>query len=83
MLKALALGAKFVFVGRPFNYAASIAGEKGVAHAIGILGGELNRSMAQLGINSVAEMGADKLMRIGPIPGSDSIFDVNAKTIRV
>jgi L-lactate dehydrogenase (cytochrome) len=26
VLKALALGAKFVFVGRPFNYAASVAG---------------------------------------------------------
>ncbi len=64
VLKALALGAKFVFVGRPFNYAASIAGEQGVAHAVGILGGELSRSMAQLGINSVAEMGADKLMRM-------------------
>ena len=30
VLKALALGAKFVFVGRPFNYAASVAGERGV-----------------------------------------------------
>jgi L-lactate dehydrogenase (cytochrome) len=30
VLKALALGAKFVFVGRPFNYAASVAGEAGV-----------------------------------------------------
>src|SRR5262249_11981001 len=37
VIKALALGAKFVFVGRPFNYAASIAGEAGVTHAIRIL----------------------------------------------
>jgi L-lactate dehydrogenase (cytochrome) len=65
VLKAMALGAKFVFVGRPFNYAASIAAEKGVGHAVGILGGELSRGMAQLGINSPAEMDATKVMRLG------------------
>ncbi|WP_293196613.1 alpha-hydroxy-acid oxidizing protein [Ottowia sp.] len=30
VLKALALGAAFVFIGRPFNYAAAVAGEVGV-----------------------------------------------------
>ncbi|MEC8917231.1 MAG: alpha-hydroxy acid oxidase, partial [Pseudomonadota bacterium] len=34
VLKALALGARFVFFGRPFNYAAAYAGEAGVEHAI-------------------------------------------------
>ena len=29
-LKAIALGARFVFVGRPFTYAAAIGGEAGV-----------------------------------------------------
>ncbi|MEO5678024.1 MAG: alpha-hydroxy acid oxidase [Usitatibacter sp.] len=57
VLKALGLGAKFVFVGRPFNYAASVAGERGVAHAIAILQGEVYRNMALLGIRSVGEMG--------------------------
>ena len=37
VLKALALGARFVFVGRPFLYAAAIGGEAGVLHAIDIL----------------------------------------------
>ncbi|MDQ3026561.1 MAG: alpha-hydroxy-acid oxidizing protein, partial [Pseudomonadota bacterium] len=41
VLKALGLGARFVFVGRPFNYAATVAGEPGVAHAIAILQGEV------------------------------------------
>ncbi|HST00583.1 MAG TPA: alpha-hydroxy acid oxidase, partial [Usitatibacter sp.] len=50
VLKALALGAQFVWVGRPFNYAASIAGEAGVAHAIAILQGEVHRNMALLGV---------------------------------
>jgi L-lactate dehydrogenase (cytochrome) len=64
ILKAIALGAKFVFVGRPFNYAASVAGEPGVHHAYGLLQGELSRGMAQLGINSLAEMDSAKLMRL-------------------
>ena len=37
VLKALALGARCVFVGRPFNYAASVAGPAGVAHAMALL----------------------------------------------
>jgi L-lactate dehydrogenase (cytochrome) len=64
VLKALALGARFVFVGRPFNYAASIAGEAGVRHAIGILAGEIRRNMALLGVNSLAELGPQCLMRL-------------------
>jgi L-lactate dehydrogenase (cytochrome) len=63
VLKALALGARFVFVGRPFNYAASIAGEAGVAHAIGLLRDEVDRDMAMLGINSLAELSPQFLVR--------------------
>ena len=62
VLKALALGAKFVFVGRPFNYAAAIAGASGVSHAIGLIGAEVYRNMALLGINSLAELGPDFLL---------------------
>ena len=67
VLKALALGAKFVFVGRPINYAASIAGEPGVTHAIEILQSEVLRNMGMLGIHTPAEMGPDRLMRIGGV----------------
>ncbi len=67
VMKALALGAAFVFVGRPFNYAASIAGEAGVRHAYEILQGELYRGMAQLGITSLAQLDAAKLMRIAGV----------------
>lgn len=56
VLKALALGARFVFVGRPFNYAAAIAGESGIGYAIDILKREIYRNMAMLGIQRVAEM---------------------------
>jgi L-lactate dehydrogenase (cytochrome) len=56
VLKALALGAQFVFVGRPFLYAAAVAGEAGVRHAMALLGEEIHRDMALLGINTLAEM---------------------------
>lgn len=66
VLKALALGARFVFVGRPFNYAAAVGGQAGVAHAIHLLRAEVDRNMAMLGINSLWEMNADLLWRDGP-----------------
>lgn len=52
VLKALALGARAVFVGRPFNHAAAVAGEAGVIHAIRLLREEVDRNMAMLGITS-------------------------------
>jgi L-lactate dehydrogenase (cytochrome) len=68
VLKALAMGAHFVFVGRPFLYAASIAGEAGVRHAANLLREEISRNMAMLGISSVAEMTRDLLVsNRGPI----------------
>ena len=62
VLKALALGAHFVFVGRPFLYAAAIAGEAGVRHAIKLLRDEIDRDMALLGITTLAEMRRERLM---------------------
>ncbi|WP_135466266.1 alpha-hydroxy acid oxidase [Crenalkalicoccus roseus] len=64
VLKALALGAQFVFVGRPFLYAAAVAGEEGVAHAISLLRQEVDRDMAMLGITALAQMTRDRLRRI-------------------
>ncbi len=57
VLKALALGARFVFVGRPFNFAAAVAGEAGVAHAINLLADEVDRNLALLGVNRCADVG--------------------------
>ncbi|GAB3767062.1 alpha-hydroxy acid oxidase [Ramlibacter monticola] len=65
VLKALALGAKFVFVGRPFNYAAAVAGEAGVRHAIALLQQEVSRNMAMLGVNSLSELDASYLRKAG------------------
>ncbi|WP_439580284.1 alpha-hydroxy acid oxidase [Elioraea sp.] len=65
VLKAIALGARTVFIGRPFLYAAAIGGAEGVAHAIGLLASEIDRDMALLGITSLAEMTPERLVRIG------------------
>lgn len=62
VLKALALGAHFVFLGRPFLYAAAVAGEPGVQHAIGLLREEIDRDMAMLGITSPTAMNRELLM---------------------
>jgi L-lactate dehydrogenase (cytochrome) len=67
VLKALAFGAKFVFVGRPMNYAASIGGEAGVRHAIELLRLEVWRDMGMLGMNRLTEMGVDRLVRVGGV----------------
>jgi L-lactate dehydrogenase (cytochrome) len=68
VLKALALGAQFVFVGRPFLYAAVVAGDEGVAHAIKLLREEMDRDMALIGISSLGDMGPQ---RLAPAKGAE------------
>lgn len=63
VLKALALGAQFVFVGRPFLYAAAIAGEPGVHHAFKLLQDEIDRDMALLGLKALVNMRRELLIR--------------------
>jgi L-lactate dehydrogenase (cytochrome) len=62
VLKALALGAHFVFIGRPMLYAAAVAGEQGVTHAINLMRSELTTDMALVGINTLAEMQRELLL---------------------
>lgn len=60
--KAMALGAQAVFAGRPFNYAAAVDGEAGVAAAIALLRAEVDRNLAMLGVTSCAGLGPQHLM---------------------
>ncbi|MEZ5742030.1 MAG: alpha-hydroxy acid oxidase [Burkholderiaceae bacterium] len=64
VLKALAMGAQFVFIGRPFLFAAAIAGPAGVRHAAQLLGAEIDRDMAMLGIDRLAQLTPELL---GPL----------------
>jgi L-lactate dehydrogenase (cytochrome) len=59
VIKALALGADFVFVGRPFLYAAIAGGQAGVERAISLLRDEIDRDLALMGIRSVSEITSD------------------------
>ena len=68
VLKALALGADFVFLGRPFIYAAAIAGDAGVAHAHRLLAEEIDRDMALLGITALSQLSRNHLLRIAGAP---------------
>ena len=61
VIKALALGADFVFTGRPFISAATVAGVVGVEHAIGLLQQELERDMGMLGLNRIADINRECL----------------------
>ncbi|OAE48467.1 alpha-hydroxy acid oxidase [Agrobacterium tumefaciens] len=63
IVKALALGAKFVFVGRPFLYAAAVCGKSGAAKAAAILQDELQRDIGLLGVNSVQEICDERPVR--------------------
>jgi len=65
VLKAMALGARCVFVGRPFNYAAAVAGQRGVAHAIGLIAEEVKRNMGLLGVVDLRALDAGFLRRAG------------------
>jgi L-lactate dehydrogenase (cytochrome) len=63
VIKALALGAKFVFVGRPMLYAAIAGGQAGVQRALTLLKDEIDRDLALLGIRSIREISPDLVRR--------------------
>ncbi|MDO5640944.1 MAG: alpha-hydroxy acid oxidase, partial [Paracoccus sp. (in: a-proteobacteria)] len=65
VLKALALGAQAVMVGRPQLHALSIGGAAGVAHMLTILRAEFEVAMALTGCASVAAVDRDVLWQDG------------------
>ncbi|ODU01781.1 MAG: hypothetical protein ABS81_19760 [Pseudonocardia sp. SCN 72-86] len=56
VVKAVALGAQAVLVGRPYMYALAAAGEAGVDRVLDLLRNEVVRVMSQLGAASVADI---------------------------
>src|SRR5262249_42662735 len=59
VLKALALGARAVFVGRPVLYGLAVDGEAGAYHILEILRDELALAMALSGAPALAAIGPD------------------------
>ena len=56
IVKAIAVGADMVMSGRPTLYGSAAAGEAGAYRALEIFQTEMDRIMAQLGLNSVDEI---------------------------
>jgi L-lactate dehydrogenase (cytochrome) len=56
VLKAIALGADFVFVGRPFNFANVVAGQAGVLKAAKLLKDEVVRGLGMIGYTSIDQL---------------------------
>jgi isopentenyl diphosphate isomerase/L-lactate dehydrogenase-like FMN-dependent dehydrogenase len=67
VVKALALGARAVLVGRPYLYGLGAAGQAGAEHAIRILQTETARAQALLGRPSLADLDRSAL-RPSPAP---------------
>ena len=57
IIKAVACGADLVMSGRPTLYGCAAAGEDGAYRALEIFYEEMDRTMAQLGLNSISDIG--------------------------
>ncbi|MBV8998126.1 MAG: alpha-hydroxy-acid oxidizing protein, partial [Solirubrobacterales bacterium] len=56
VVKALALGARAVLIGRPQIYGLIVAGEQGVSDVLEILRSELDRALVLMGVQDVREL---------------------------
>jgi lactate 2-monooxygenase len=68
MLKALALGARAVLIGRPYAYGLGMAGEAGVRHVLRTLRADFELTMRLSGHARLDELGPDALIRAGTLP---------------
>lgn len=65
VVRMLALGARFVLLGRAWAYALAGGGERGVAHMLELLAAEMKVAMALTGTTRVDAIGAEILVREG------------------
>ena len=52
IMRALALGANFVMMGRAFHYAVAALGENNLSHIVHLLREDLKSNMGQLGLSN-------------------------------
>ena len=74
VLKALALGATAVLIGRPYVCGLANAGAHGVAHVLRLLRDELEIAMALCGCRTLAQVGPDLLVDIEGTHGFSGSF---------
>lgn len=75
VLRAIALGAQGVYIGRAMLYGLGAGGEAGVRHALEILHKELDLTMAFCGRTSIAAVDRTVLMSTAPSPTSSSFSE--------
>jgi len=63
VLKAMALGAHAVMIGRPTLFGLAAGGEAGINHALSILTTEIDRALGQLGCCSTNDLGPHLLIK--------------------
>jgi isopentenyl diphosphate isomerase/L-lactate dehydrogenase-like FMN-dependent dehydrogenase len=86
VVKALALGAHAVQIGRPGLYGIATAGQPGAQRALGIFREEIDRVMALLGCNAVSDLSraclhdADSVLRTSPLARPELRMVEGAKT---
>jgi L-lactate dehydrogenase (cytochrome) len=62
VLKALALGAKAVLIGRPYVWGLALGGQDGVSHMLELLRAEMKRSLQLMGCASASDLDRSWLM---------------------
>ena len=65
VFKALALGARAILIGRPYQWGVSAFGQAGVESVLSLLQSEFELVMAQSGTRSISEIGASSIVRPG------------------
>ena len=71
VVKACALGADMVSIGRAAMYGLAAAGERGVVDVLSLLAAEIDRTLAQLGCRSIADLTPDHVIgnrSLGEVP---------------
>ena len=66
IMRALALGANFVFLGRAFIYGVAALGKRGGDHVAEILIEDLKNNMVQMGFKNLADIRADQSASFHP-----------------
>lgn len=61
VVRACALGARMVFVGRPWFWGLTVAGEAGVTKMLDILRTEADRTLALVGVPALADVGRENI----------------------
>ena len=56
VIKAIALGANAVLIGRPFLYGLTVAGQPGIEHVLDIFRSEITRALTLMGVHSINEL---------------------------